>query len=221
MVNGGAAGPPKPGRPLPPGGGIWQPDEALFLEGGRAPAPRTDWKVGVATAVVVVALLLVGSRNVLTGPLPLVGQLPSTSGGIGSWWHQWWSGAGPGGLGNSSFAPPGLLFMALVGVVSFGSADLAVHLLVLAPLALGPLGVYLATRRFGSQRGRIAATVLYAALPIPYNALSQGHWAGLVGYAVAPWLLGSLFHLGGEAPYPKLGLDQAWARWISWASSSR
>jgi GT2 family glycosyltransferase len=176
---------------------------------------RGNWRIGAATAVAVAALLLIGSRSVLTDPLPLVGQLPPLNGGVASWWHEWWSGAGPGALASSSFAPPGLLFMALVGALSFGSVNVAVHLLVLVPLALGPFGVYMATRQFGSQKGRVAATVLYAALPIPYNALSQGHWSGLVGYAAAPWVLSSLSRLGGQPPYPPLRWGASWARLVS------
>jgi GT2 family glycosyltransferase len=176
----------------------------------RAPAgSRGSWRLGAATGVAVVILLLIGSRSILSQPLPLVGQVPSLGDGVASWWHEWWSGTGPGPLASSSFAPPGLLFMALVGSISLGSANVAVHLLVLLPLVLGPLGVYVATRQFGSQKGRAAATVLYAALPVPYNALSQGHWAGVVGYAAAPWVLASLGRLGGEAPYPAM----AWARY--------
>jgi len=178
-------------------------------------ATRTNWRVTAATACAVVLALFIGSRNILSQPLPLVGQLPFLTGGVGSWWHEWWSGLGPGGLGGSSFSPPGLLFMGLIGAVSFGSTNFALHVLVLGPLALGPLGIYFAARRFGSQRGRVAATVIYAALPIPYNALSQGHWAGLIGYAASPWLLGALCRLGGQAPYPFTHWDGAWARLIS------
>ncbi len=105
--------------------------------------------------------------------------------------------------------------MGLIGAGSFGSTNFALHVLVLGPLALGPLGIYFAARHFGSQRGRLAATVIYAALPVPYNALSQGHWAGLIGYAASPWLLGALFRLGGQAPYPFAHWDGAWARLIS------
>ncbi|HXW81867.1 MAG TPA: glycosyltransferase, partial [Acidimicrobiales bacterium] len=189
--------------------------EAASHEDAIGYRPPADWRAGALTAVIVGVLLAIGSRNYLTGPLPLVGQLPSLSGGVGSWWHDWWSGAGPGSLGASSYAPPGLFFMGLVGAVSFGSANLAIHLLVLGPLVLGPLGVYMATRVFGSRRGRVAATVVYAALPVAYNAMAQGHWAGLVAYAAAPWALSLLCRLGGQAPYPRLRWSGAWARFIS------
>jgi len=201
----GAAGVAEPVKAKPPA-----------LAGAALARPaRTNWRYTAATACAVVLALFIGSRNVLSQPLPLVGQLPFLGGGVGPWWHEWWSGLGPGGLGGSSFAPPGLLFMGLIGAVSFGSTNFALHVLVLGPLALGPLGIYFAAGRFGSQRGRLAATVVYAALPIPYNALAQGHWAGLIGYAASPWLLGGLCRLGGQAPYRFTHWDGAWARLIS------
>ncbi len=201
--------------PGPRAARAWDADDIAAQDDVAAAAGRVSWRVGAATAVAVLALLLIGSRSILSSPLPLVGQIPSLNGGVASWWHEWWSGAGPGALATSSFAPPGLLVMALVGAISFGSANVAVHVLVLAPLALGPLGVFVATRHFGSQKGRIAATVLYAALPVPYNALSQGHWVGLIGYAATPWVLASLARLSGQPPYPAPGRGGAWARFVS------
>ena len=160
-------------------------------------------------------MLVIGSRNLALQSFPLVGQLPSLTGGVGSWWHAWWSGVGHGGLNAGAVAPPGLALMGIIGVVAFGSANLALHILVLGPLLLGPLGAYLEARRFGSPRGSLVAGVLYAVLPVPYNALSQGHWAGLVAYAAAPWVLGKLAALAGQAPWPFLHWDAAWSRFLS------
>ena len=120
--------------------GTWDASELADNGEVASGTGRASWRVGAATAVAVAALLLIGSRNILTGPLPLIGQLPTFNGGVASWWHEWWTGAGPGALAGSSFAPPGLLFMGLVGALSLGSVNAAVHLLVLVPLALGPSG---------------------------------------------------------------------------------
>jgi hypothetical protein len=166
-------------------------------------------------AAVVVVFVLVGSRNVLNQPLPLVGQLPSPSGGLGGWWHTWWDGPGAGALSTTAFAPPGLLLMSVVGVLALGSANVAVHILTLAPLVIGPWGTYAQTRQFGSQRGRLAAAIVYAAVPAPYNALASGHWAGLVAYALAPWLIGALFRQGGQAPFPPVSWARAWPRLLA------
>ena len=198
----------------------WDIADPAHQNGAVGEAGRGSWRVGAATAVAVAALLLIGSRNILSEPFPLVGQFPSLSGGVASWWHEWWTGPGPGALASSSFAAPGLLFMALVGAISFGSANVAAHLLVLVPLALGPLGVYLATRQFGSLKGRVAATVLYAALPIPYNAVSQGHWSGVVAYGAAPWVISSLKPAGRASrptrPWIGAGHGPGSSGWACW-----
>lgn len=166
---------------------------------GQAPAlekpeglPALGWEWPAGVAAVVVALVLAGCRGLLAGSIPHVGDLPTGGVGLGSWWGAWWSGPGTPGLGGASPGPPGLLFMALVGSVCFGSTAIAAHVLLLAPLLLGPLGAYFAARRFGSRRGQLAAGVVYAALPLPYNSIALGHFAGLVAYGAAPWLLTGL-----------------------------
>jgi GT2 family glycosyltransferase len=152
-------------------------------------------------------LLLAGSRGVLGGPLPVISQLPSAHGGVGGWWQSWWSGPGIGGLDGVPFGPPALLVMGLLGIVCLGSAGTAVHIALLLPLAVGPLGAYFGARRLlglahrGSERGALAAGVLYAALPIAYDAIAKGHLGGLVSYAAAPWLLAGIAELP-ESQHP-------------------
>lgn len=187
---------PAPGRPAP----------------GRAP----DWRLTVATALgVVVVVLIFGSRDLFGQPFPVVGQMPSTTGGVGGWWHAWWVGPGPGGLGGTSGDLPGMFLFGVLGLLAGGSAGLAVHYLVFGALLVGPLGVYIESAVSGSHRGRLAATVLYAALPLPYNALSQGHIAGLVAFAAAPWGIGELCRLTGQPPYEDAGGYREWPRLLS------
>ena len=69
-------------------------------------------------------------------------------------------------------------------------------------LLIGPLGAYRAARWWGSRRGRLAALIAYAVVPLPYNALARGHWDGLVAYAAAPWVLAAIGRLSGEVPFP-------------------
>ncbi|HTW07178.1 MAG TPA: hypothetical protein VME46_06700, partial [Acidimicrobiales bacterium] len=181
---------------------------------GRS-GPRLGWRWNLAAALVVTGLLAIGSRDVLGQALPVVGQLPSATGGVADWWHEWWSGAGTGGLVSPSYSPPGALVMAILGVISLGSAGFALHLLVFAPLLLGPLGVYVGARAFGSDRGRLAASALYAAVPVPFNAIAQGHLSGLVSYAAAPWLITAVSSLGGQAPYTFWAWGAVWPRFVA------
>ncbi len=151
--------------------------------------------------VITIGVLLIGSRGLIGHRIPGVGTLPLMNGGPGGWWRQWWSGWRPQGLGSSAPAPTALALLGLGGTVLLGGVGILQQLLVLGPLFLGPLGIFRATRKFGSALGRAAALVIYAAVPLSYNALAGGRWAGLIVYAAAPWLLAWLCRLTGEEPF--------------------
>lgn len=179
-----------------------------------APA-KPDWRATAGVVAVVAAVLLIGSRHALGQGVPLVGQVPSTVGGMAGWWRAWWSGPGAAGLGARPLGLPGSFVLGLVGLLAGGSATVAVHYLVFGPLLVGPLGVLVGARPFAHQRGRLAATVVYAALPVAYNAIAQGHLAGLVVYAVAPWLIGQLGRLSGTAPFTDRSSGSSWSRFLA------
>jgi GT2 family glycosyltransferase len=199
--------------PVPPRGRVVTAGRG---PGGEESAPRPDvnWRATLVLAVVVAGLVLLGSRDVFGQGFPLVGQMPSTTGGVSGWWHAWWSGGGPGGLTNPGPSVPAMFLLGTLGALAGGSAPLALHYLVIGCLLAGPLGIYLQTRPFGSYRGRVAATILYAALPLPYDALAQGHLSGLVALAAFPWLLGQLCHLSGQVPYAGTA-SRSWARYLA------
>jgi len=48
----------------------------------------------------------------------------------------------------------------------------------------------------------MVALVAYAIVPVPYNALAQGHWGGLVAFGAAPWILSAITRLSDEIPLP-------------------
>ncbi len=186
-----------------------RPDQAA--DSTAKPTAR-PWRFNLIVGAVLVLLILFGTRSLLGHPLPAVGQLPDTSGGLGSLWKSWWSAWQPGGLGVAAPSSPALGWLALLGTVLLGAVGTLQHLVVLAPLLIGPIGAYRAARWWGSRRGRMAAMVAYAVVALPYNALSKGHWSGLVAYAAAPWILSSVGRLSGAVPYPATALAKVWVR---------
>jgi hypothetical protein len=156
----------------------------------------------VVVGAVLIAVAVFGSRSLLGHELPAVAQLPDTSGGWSAIWHSWWTTWQPSGLGVSAPSSPALALLGLLASAVFGAVGVLQHLVVLGPLVLGPLGAYRAARWWGSRRGRLAAAIAYAIVPLSYNALARGHWQGLVVYAAAPWVLGALGRLSGEIPFP-------------------
>ncbi|MDQ2726544.1 MAG: glycosyltransferase [Actinomycetota bacterium] len=163
---------------------------------------RGSWRLPVGFGLILAVILVFGSRSLLGHDLPAIGQFPTTAGGPGGWWSAWWSNTSRGGLGGSLLAAPGLALLGLAGSIFLGAVGTLQHVLVLAPLVIGPLGAYRAARWWGSLRGRVAAMVVYAIVPLPFNALAGGRWAGLLAFAAAPWTLGVIGRLSSLMPFP-------------------
>ncbi|MGI8493673.1 MAG: hypothetical protein ACR2KC_08575, partial [Acidimicrobiales bacterium] len=130
-------------------------------------------------------------------------------------WQAWWSTWSPAVLGAPALSAPALGLLSLAGLVFLWAIGTLQHVLVLGPLVIGAVGAYKAARPWGSPRGRVAALVVYATVPVAINALAQGHWAGLVSYAAAPWVLAALGRLSGEPPHPASPLSRMRARVVA------
>jgi len=156
-------------------------------------------------AVGLVALLVLGSRGLLRDGVPAVGELarfPSS----GTLLRDYLSGWHPLGLGTTAPAPTATGLLGLAGLVTFGAMDLLRTLLVVLPLAAGWFGAYRMAVPLITVRARVTAAVLYAAIPLPYNALARGQWGGLLLYAAAPWVLARLARATALAPFgPRRG----------------
>jgi len=165
------------------------------------PAPgRLSGRVRLTAWLVAAAIVLIGTRGVLTGRLPVVGQFvpfPSwsaTFAQFGAGWH-------PSGVGTTAPVTPALALSGLVGTVLLGGMGLAQKVMIFACVPLGAWGVVRLLRPFGSQRASLVAGLAYLAMALPYDALSQGRWGALVVYAAAPWVLTQLCRATGLAPF--------------------
>ena len=166
---------------------------------GRIPALSTQ-RARVLTWIVVAVLLLVGSRQLLRGAMPIVGQLVP----LPSWtsaWHQFFSGWQPAGLGSGAPSTPAYGVLGLVGTVLLGGMGLVQKVLVLGCIPLGAWGVVRLLRPLCSPRARLAGGLAYLGLPLAYNALAQGRWDGLVAFAVTPWVVARLARASELGPF--------------------
>ncbi|CAN5743175.1 glycosyltransferase [soil metagenome] len=171
----------------------------------RAPLTR------IAVGAVGVALLLMalGSRNLIFQPLPAVGELnafPDSATELLRTHLSGWRTTAGGGSGPS---PTGNGFFGLLGLLSFGSMGLARKVAILALLPAGPLGVWRLARPIGSIRAAAASVVVYATVPLPYNALSNGSWAALTAYATVPWVVLGLARAMRLAPFGRIDSDDS------------
>jgi GT2 family glycosyltransferase len=153
--------------------------------------------LAVALALVIVAL---GTRELLFGSLPLIGQLAP----LPSWsttWHHFVSGWQSAGVGTTAPASPAFGVLGLAGTVLFGAMGTLQRVLVLGCIPLGALGVSRFMRPLVSARARVVAVICYLGLPLAYGALGTGRWDGLVAYAAFPFIALRLARAAALSPF--------------------
>ncbi len=175
---------------------------AAVPERGHMEVDPAAWSPGTAVvAATLAAVLVFGSRHLVTRSVPVIGEMVGFGGGAGDLVRQWSSGWRSVGVGAA--VPPPLLVGAagtLTGLVA-GQAGLARTLLTVGLLPLGVVGAHRMAAPLGSKRAQVVAAVAYAAVPLPYDALAAGRWSALGAYAAAPWLVGRLARASAAAPF--------------------
>jgi GT2 family glycosyltransferase len=189
------------------GGELAVPEGAVLIEGAthsedaaRSVRGRLSGRTRLTTWLVAGLLVVIGTRGVLNGRLPVVGQFvpfPNWS----STFAQFFSGWHPSGVGTTAPATPALALVGLLGTVFIGAMGFTQKVIIFGCIPLGVWGVVRLLRPFGSQRASLVAGLAYLAMALPYNALALGRWGALVVYALGPWVLGFLFRATRSAPY--------------------
>ena len=145
----------------------------------------------------VTLLAILGSRALITGGVPRFGQLlafPASSGDLLTSYLSGWSGHG---LGSTSAAPTGLALIALGSIVTLFHMAALNTVCLIGLLFVGYLGIWRLSSLFPTARARVAALVVYAAVPLPSQLLATGRWGALACYAATPWAVHLLRRLAG------------------------
>ena len=166
--------------------------------GRRRFAKNSAGQLAAWTAIGVVAV--VGSRHFIANGVPTVGEFlrfpASPRQMLGDYWSGWWGH----GLGSSTAVPTGIALIGTAGLVSLSHMSLLHTVAILGWLPFGYLGAWRLLSFFPSSRARILGLVVYAALPVPYEALSAGRWSVLATYGSLPWIVHLLRRLAGIEP---------------------
>jgi GT2 family glycosyltransferase len=174
--------------------------DAPYDQEAASPRGRLSGRVRLLSWLIAAFVVIVGSRSLLTGSIPSIGQFvpfpswSSTFAQFGAAWHPW-------GVGSTSPGSPAYALVGALGTVLFGAMGLTQKVLIFACIPLGAWGMVRLVRPFGSERGALVAGIVYLAIPIPYDALALGRLGTLVIYAGAPWAFGHLFRYTGVAPF--------------------
>ncbi len=133
-----------------------------------------------------VVLLIVGSRGIIGSGVTSINQFLPFGGGPRTLLREHLSGWWSIGFGSSTPGPTGILMVAVAGLFTLGRMALLQTLSVVGLLFVGPIGMWKLSNSFGEYKSRVAATLVYAAVPLPYAAVASGQWNVLAMYAVLP-----------------------------------
>jgi len=150
--------------------------------------------------LVAAAVLVVGTRDVFAGSLPLIGQFQPLQSWSSTWSHLV-AGWQPPGVGTTAPAAMSFGVLGVVGTVFLGGMGLTQKILVLGCVPLGAFGVARLLRPLCSKRARLAASLTYLGLPLAYDALARGRWDGLVAFALLPFVVSRLAVATRLAPF--------------------
>jgi GT2 family glycosyltransferase len=139
--------------------------------------------------IVVVAFVLVASRTMFNHKVPTVGEFLPLPASPRDWWSDFVSAWSPGGLGATVANPTGWGVLSIASVLWLFHQGLGLTVLVVGLVLLGVWGTWRLATVFPSNRARIAALVVYAALPLVPGVMSTGRLSALVGYAALPWFV--------------------------------
>lgn len=163
----------------------------VVVESGEASVSA----VRVAGGVTVAALLGFGARHLVTRPIPVIGEFRLLPEDHGTLTADWLTGFRLFGMGSEGFAPFILPLLDLLGLLTFGAEGLLRTLLILAPLPIGVIGIWRLFARSAARSAPAVAAAMYAASPLPYNAISNGSLTALWLFAAMPWVVSNLVAL--------------------------
>jgi GT2 family glycosyltransferase len=149
---------------------------------------RTAGSAPMFAWICVVAAFLFGSRKLLGG-VPGFGEflrLPVSPRAMLTDYRSGWWGHG---LGATTAVPTGVALTAIASTFTVFHMGLLHTVGVLGLLVGGYLGIWRLAGLFPTARSRIAALVVYAAVPLPSQLISSGRWGALACYAASPWVV--------------------------------
>ena len=170
------------------------PDSAMMELRSRPARVLTTFRSQAAVVVVVIALWLIGSRNLVVTHLPLIGRLAP----LDSWmmmWRHFFASWSPNGVGTGSPGMPGYAVLALAGTFVLGRMGILPRLALVFAIPVGAIGMSRLLKGRVSNRARVIASVAYMALPLGLDMISQGRIDVLLVVAGLPYVVRRLFEL--------------------------
>ena len=139
--------------------------------------------------VLVLVFIIVASRTMFNRRVPNVGEFLPLPASPRDWWADFTSAWNPGGIGATVANPTGWGVLSIASILWLFHQGLGLTVLVVGLVVLGVWGTWRLATVFPSNRARIAALVVYTALPLVPGVMSTGRLSALVAYAAVPWFV--------------------------------
>ena len=139
--------------------------------------------------IVVVVGILAASRTLIDTSVPNIGEFQPLPDSARQWWSDFVSGWNPGGLGASAANPTGWAVLSIGSVLWLFRMGLGLTVLVVGSVLVGVWGTWRLATLYPSNRARIVALLVYAALPLVPGVISTGRLTALFAYAAIPWFV--------------------------------
>jgi GT2 family glycosyltransferase len=150
---------------------------------------RENTTAPVIAWIVVIVGLVIGSRELLSGGVPPVGEFLDFPQSPRLLLDSYLSAFDGNGAGATSPTPTGWASLAGLSLGTLFHMGLLHTLFVLGLVLVGLAGMWKTATVFPSTRARIAALAVYATVPLVGGALSTGQLTVLVVYASSPWVV--------------------------------
>ncbi|HEU4841842.1 MAG TPA: glycosyltransferase family 2 protein, partial [Ilumatobacteraceae bacterium] len=147
--------------------------------------------------VLVVVFIIAASRTMIDRRVPVVGEFLPLPVSPRDWWADFTSAWNNGGLGSTAANPTGWGVVSIASVLWLWRMGLGLTVIVVGLILLGVWGAWRLATVFPSNRARIAALAVYAAVPLVPGVVSTGRLSGLVAYAAVPWFVHLLRNAAG------------------------
>ncbi|MET0145968.1 MAG: glycosyltransferase [Ilumatobacteraceae bacterium] len=146
--------------------------------------------IGVTIAwVVVIVGIIVASRTLIDTAVPSIGELRPLPASPRHWLADFVSAWNPAGAGQSVANPTGWAVVSLGSVFWLFRMGLGLTVLVVGSVFVGVWGAWRLATLYPSNRARVSALLVYAAVPLVPGVISTGRLSALFAYAAIPWFV--------------------------------
>lgn len=149
----------------------------------------------------VLAVVIFGSRHMLSDGLPIYGEFGSFGDSATDTISQWWSGWRDEGLGREAPAPIGNLLVGLASLLMFGKIALLRTVVIVGLPIFGAIGMWRLVRPFESPRAQAVGVVAFLANPLALNAVANGSLSALIMIGASPWVLAAFGRAAQQSPH--------------------